>query len=254
VGRLRRALIAAMLLVPAVPAAAEVGEGAHQDARARMVDAIARMARDTARETGRASFAPTVMAAMGKVPRHRFVPAALAHRAYDNNPLPIGQGQTISQPYIVALSTDLVEPKRTDVVLEVGTGSGYQAAVLAELVQTVYTIEIVEPLGRDAERRLAAMGYDNVVVTIGDGYAGWPEHAPFDAIAVGAGSPEVPQPLRDQLAVGGRLVIPVGRSPRLQDLVRITRLSTSQFTSERLCPVAFVPLIGRDGWGPDAAA
>lgn len=251
-GCLRRALIAAMLLAPAVPAVAEVGDDPLRDARARMVDAIARMARDTAKETGRGSFAPAVMDAMGKVPRHRFVPATLVHRAYDNSPLPIGRGQTISQPYIVALSTDLVEPKRTDVVLEVGTGSGYQAAVLAELVETVYTIEIVEPLGRDAERKLAAAGYRNVVVKIGDGYAGWPEHAPFDAIVVTAGAPHVPEPLVAQLKPGGRMVIPVDAGVFGQDLLLIRKAPDGSVSRQVVLPVRFVPLTGpgvREGAG-----
>jgi len=252
VGRRRRLLTAAVVLALAAPAAAQRDDGSYTDARARMVEAVARMARDTARETGRASFAPAVMDAMGRVPRHRFVPPALAPRAYENNPLPIGQGQTISQPYIVALSTDLIEPTAGDVVLEVGTGSGYQAAVLAELVKTVYSIEIVEPLGREAERRLAATGYRNVVVRIGDGYAGWPEHAPFDAIVVTAAAPHVPEPLVAQLKPGGRMVIPVDAGAFGQDLLLIRKHADGRVSRTVVLPVRFVPLTGpgvRDGSG-----
>ena len=251
-GRRRRLLTAAVVLALAGPAAAQRDDSSYADARGRMVEAVARMARDTARETGRASFAPAVMDAMGRVPRHRFVPPALVPRAYENNPLPIGQGQTISQPYIVALFTDLIEPKAGDVVLEVGTGSGYQAAVLAELVKTVYSIEIVEPLGREAERRLAANGYRNVVVRIGDGYAGWPEHAPFDAIVVTAAAPHVPEPLVAQLKPGGRMVIPVDAGAFGQDLLLIRKNADGTVSRTVVLPVRFVPLTGpgvRDGSG-----
>jgi len=245
-------LLAALLAAFAATAAAEMPDGTHALERARMVEAVARMAGETALETGRASFAPSVMAAIARVPRHRFVPPELAHRAYENRPLPIGQGQTISQPYIVALSTDLIEPMPGDVVLEVGTGSGYQAAVLAELVKTVYTIEIVEALGREAERRLAATGYRNVVVRIGDGYAGWPEHAPFDAIVVTAGAPHVPEPLVAQLKPGGRMVIPVDAGAFGQDLVLIRKSADGSVSRTVVLPVRFVPLTGpgvRDGRG-----
>jgi protein-L-isoaspartate(D-aspartate) O-methyltransferase len=250
--RLRRVVTTAILLAAASPAAAQAEGDAYAEARRRMVDAVARMVRDTARETGRASLAPAVMDAMGRVPRHRFVPPELARRAYENNPLPIGQGQTISQPYIVALSTDLIEPKAGDVVLEVGTGSGYQAAVLAELVKTVYSIEIVEPLGREAERRLAATGHRNVVVRIGDGYAGWPERAPFDAIIVTAAAPHVPEPLVAQLKPGGRMVIPVDAGAFGQDLLLIRKHVDGTLSRTVVLPVRFVPLTGpgaRDGRG-----
>ncbi len=251
-GRSQRTVGAALLLALAVTAAAQGDDEAHRAARARMMDAVSRMARDTAQETGRTAFAPAVMAALERVPRHRFVPPELAHRAYENNPLPIGQGQTISQPYIVALSTDLIEPRPADAVLEVGTGSGYQAAVLAELVQRVYSIEIVEPLGRAAERRLAAAGYRNVVVKIGDGYAGWPEHAPFDAIVVTAGAPHVPEPLVAQLKPGGRMVIPVDAGAFGQDLLLIRKNADGTISRTVVLPVRFVPLTGpgvRDGAG-----
>ena len=241
---LRRVALATILLALATPVPAASADDGYEHARRRMVDAIAAMARDTARETGRPAFAPSVMAAMGKVPRHRFVPDAVVRQAYENFPLPIGSGQTISQPYIVALSTDLIDPKPGDVVLEVGTGSGYQAAVLAELVKAVYTIEIVEPLGRDAERRLADLGYRNVVVRIGDGYAGWPEHAPFDAIVVTAGAPRVPEPLLAQLKPGGRMVIPVDSGVFGQDLLLVRKNADGTLSRTVVLPVRFVPLTG----------
>ena len=152
-----------------------------------------------------------VLTVMERVPRQRFVPAHLHHAAYEDHPLPIGHGQTISQPYVVALMTQVAQPKPTARALDVGTGSGYQAAVLAELCQEVYSIEIVEPLAKEARQRLADLGYRNVEVRSGDGYRGWPEHAPFDLILVAAAPDHVPQPLVEQLARGGRLVIPVGR-------------------------------------------
>ena len=241
---LRRATIVAIVLGLTGTGRAHAVDDGYEQQRRRMVEAIAAMARDTARDTGRPTFSPSVMAALGKVPRHRFVPDTVVRQAYENFPLPIGQGQTISQPYIVALSTDLVEPKPTDVVLEVGTGSGYQAAVLAELVNTVYTIEIVEPLGREAERRLAAAGYRNVVVRIGDGYAGWPEHAPFDAIVVTAGAPHVPEPLVAQLKPGGRMVIPVDAGAFGQDLLLIRKHADGTVSHTVVLPVRFVPLTG----------
>jgi len=218
---------------------------AHDDRateRARMVAEIAAMARETATETGRPKLGDAVMAAMGKVPRHRFVPSQQEASAYDNRPLPIGDGQTISQPYIVALMTDLLDPRRSDRVLEVGTGSGYQAAVLAELVAKVYTIEIVEPLGRRAARLLGELGYSNVEVRVGDGYGGWPAAAPFDAIIVTAAPAAVPQPLIDQLKPGGRLVIPVGASFESQELIVVRKEADGRTTTRKTLPVRFVPL------------
>ncbi len=184
-----------------------------------------------------------VLDAVAKVPRHRFVPALFRGRAYDDGPLPIGDGQTISQPYIVAWMTELIGPKKGMRVLEIGTGSGYQAAVLAECVDEVDTIEVVPALGRGAERMLRELGYRNIRTRIGDGYHGWPERAPFDAIILTAAPPEdVPRPLLDQLKVGGRLVAPVGRYD--QQLVRITRTQTG-FRREVLAPVRFVPMTGK---------
>ncbi len=211
--------------------------------RERMVREIAVMAMETGVETGQPVFGERVMAAMRKVPRHRFVPSGRELEAYDNRPLPIGNGQTISQPYIVALMTQLLDPKPGDTVLEVGTGSGYQAAVLGEIVARVYTIEIVEELGRKAAETLAAEGYRNVVTRIGDGYAGWSEHAPFDSIVVTAAAPEIPRPLIDQLKPGGRLVIPVGGMFEIQHLLVITKQPDGRTTTRRTIPVRFVPLV-----------
>jgi protein-L-isoaspartate(D-aspartate) O-methyltransferase len=182
---------------------------------------------------------------MGKVPRHRFVPERAVRDAYRNHPLPIGEGQTISQPYIVALSTDLIDPQPGHVVLEIGTGSGYQAAVLAELVRDVYSIEIVEPLGKDAAARLAALGYRNVDVRIGDGYRGWPEKAPFDGIVVTAAAPFVPEPLVAQLKAGGRMVIPVGADRGAQELLLIEKKADGTIDRRVVLPVRFVPMTGK---------
>ncbi len=185
---------------------------------------------------------PRVLDAMSRTPRHRFVPQGQRSAAYDDRPLPVGHGQTISQPYIVALMSQLAAVGPGDRVLEIGTGSGYQAAVLAEMGAAVYTIEIVEPLGLGAQQLLRELGYSSIVARIGDGYAGWPEHAPFDAVVITAAPPAVPPPLKEQLAVGGRLVVPVGRS--FQDLTVITR--TAQGYKERkVLPVLFVPMTGR---------
>ncbi|MFC1526503.1 protein-L-isoaspartate(D-aspartate) O-methyltransferase [Candidatus Latescibacterota bacterium] len=184
----------------------------------------------------------TVLAALDRVPRHLYVPPDLRRLAYENRPLPIGEGQTISQPYIVAFMTEALELGDADRVLEIGTGSGYQAAVLAELVEEVYSIEIIPSLARTARERLASLGYDNVWVRAGDGYFGWPEKAPFDAIIVTASPDHVPQALVDQLAMGAHLVLPVGE--HYQELVRITR-SEEGLETERLLPVAFVPMTGK---------
>jgi protein-L-isoaspartate(D-aspartate) O-methyltransferase len=184
-----------------------------------------------------------VLAAMSKVPRHRFVPALLRGLAYSDGPLPIGEGQTISQPYIVALMTELIQPAKTMRVLEIGTGSGYQAAVLSECVAEVYTIEVVPELGRGATTLLRELGHRNVHVKIGDGYVGWPDHAPFDAVVLTAAPPRrIPQPLLDQLKVGGRLVAPVGGEE--QDLVRITRTEKG-YDRQVIAPVRFVPMTGK---------
>jgi protein-L-isoaspartate(D-aspartate) O-methyltransferase len=211
--------------------------------RARMVAEIDQMYAETRAETGLAAMAPRVRASLGKVERHRLIPQDQAHLAYRNHPLPIGHSQTISQPYIVALSTDLLAAEPSHVVLEVGTGSGYQAAVLAEIVKQVYTIEIVEPLGRAAESRLAALGYKNIEVRIGDGYKGWPEKGPFDGIVVTAAAPRVPQALVDQLKPGGRMVIPIGERWEVQQLLLITRKADGTVQQKNVLPVRFVPLV-----------
>ncbi len=207
-----------------------------------MVAEIERDVRVTATMTGRAALDPRVMAAIGRVPRHRFVPAALRHRAYDNRPLPIGHEQTISQPFIVALMSDLAEVDASDRVLEVGTGSAYQAAILAELAARVYTIEIIAALGRQAAALLRELGYDNVATRIGDGYRGWPEAAPFDAIVVTAAPEQIPQPLIDQLAPGGRLVTPVGPVGGEQALVVLRKDADGSTVMRTVIAVRFVPL------------
>jgi len=183
------------------------------------------------------------MEAMARVPRHRFVPADEAAQAYANHPQSIGHGQTISQPFIVALMTELLDLKGRERVLEVGTGSGYQAAVLAELAREVYTIERLAPLAREAAARLAREGYDSVRTRTGDGYAGWPEAAPFDAIMVTAGAPEVPPALVEQLAPGGRLVIPVGAQRTGQALLLITKDAQGRVSRRSVLAVRFVPLV-----------
>lgn len=185
---------------------------------------------------------PRVLAAMEKVPRHKFVAAFLAPLAYLDQPLPIGSGQTISQPYIVALMTQWAQVRPGDKVLEVGTGSGYQAAVLAELTERVFTVELLPELAESAHRRLQELGYGAVRVRCGDGYLGWPEEAPFDAILVTAAAPEVPPALKEQLKEGGRLVIPVGPAHRVQHLLRLRRSGEELREEERL-PVRFVPLV-----------
>jgi len=235
-------LVPVLILLAVTHAQPSLAQDARAAARARMVAEIAAMARETGGETGRPAFSEAVMAAMGKVPRHRFVPLLQDALAYENRPLPIGDGQTISQPYIVALMTDLLDPKPAHTVLEVGTGSGYQAAVLAELVAKVYTIEIVEPLGKRAKRVLDDLGYRNVEARVGDGYGGWPDAAPFDSIVVTAAPAAVPQSLIDQLKPGGRMVIPVGASLDVQQLLLVEKQPDGSVTTKRALPVRFVPL------------
>jgi protein-L-isoaspartate(D-aspartate) O-methyltransferase len=185
-----------------------------------------------------------VMAAMGRVARHALVPDRQRKSAYENRPLPIGYGQTISQPYVVALMTDLLQPQPGDRVLEIGTGSGYQAAVLAELVARVYTIEVIAPLGERARDALQALGYRNIEVRIGDGYYGWAQHAPYDAIVVTAAASHVPPPLLKQLKPGGRLVIPVGSAFQVQQLVLVQKAADGAISTRQILPVSFVPLTG----------
>jgi protein-L-isoaspartate(D-aspartate) O-methyltransferase len=185
-----------------------------------------------------------VLDIMKKVPRHEFVPTGQARHAYENRPLPIGHGQTISQPYIVAAMTELMNLRPGDVVLEIGTGSGYQAAVLAELAQAVYTIEIVEPLARQATEQLRRLGYTTVQTRTGDGYYGWPEAGPFDAIMVTAAAGHVPPPLLRQLKPGGRMVVPIGAPFTIQQLMLVEKGSDGTMKTSQIMPVRFVPLTG----------
>lgn len=218
-----------------------------------------RMLRDIEREVeytrdliGRDAFAPRVMGAFKQVPRHEFVPEDMRDLAYDNGPLPIGEGQTISQPYIVALMTDLLALKPDDVVLEVGTGSGYQAAILSRLARQVYSIEIIEALATAARVRLQRLGYANVEVRAADGYHGWTEHAPFDAIMVTAAAPSIPAPLIDQLRPGGRLVIPVGLPYQQQELILLEKIDDKRIHTRDILGVAFVPLTRQRATGESA--
>ncbi|MGH8662521.1 MAG: protein-L-isoaspartate(D-aspartate) O-methyltransferase [Burkholderiales bacterium] len=249
--RALRNCVLALLGAAAPAAAAGAAQAQDQDVyeppRKRMVEEIAALTRETRFETGRASLSERVMQAVARVPRHEFVPASERRNAYANRPLPIGMGQTISQPFIVALMTDLMEVLPGDRVLEIGTGSGYQAALLAELASTVYTIEIVEPLAREAAERLKRLGYGNVVTQSGDGYRGWPEHAPFDAIMVTAAPREVPQPLIDQLRPGGRLVVPVGGQAAGQSLLLVEKQPDGRITRRNILAVRFVPLTDKSG-------
>jgi protein-L-isoaspartate(D-aspartate) O-methyltransferase len=195
-----------------------------------------------------------VLEAMRTVPREEFLPAELREFAYEDSPLPIAGGQTISQPYIVAFMAEALNLQGGEKVLEIGAGSGYAAAVLAQIAGNVYTIERVQELASSARTALASLGCSNVQVRHGDGTRGWPEEAPFDAIVVAAGGPDVPPSLKQQLRIGGRIVIPVGADQRLQELVRMTRVSANRFEAEELADVRFVPLIGEEGWAPDTPA
>jgi protein-L-isoaspartate(D-aspartate) O-methyltransferase len=241
----RRALLWTLGLagtLAGMPACART-EDRYTEARDALLRDIDDLLRAHAREIGRDRLSATVRAAMQRVPRHRFVPPHLVDLAYRNHPLPIGQGQTISQPFIVALMTELIEPERTQRVLEVGTGSGYQAAVLAECVAQVYTIEILAELGERARALLGELGYRNVDVRIGDGYAGWPEVAPFDGIVVTAAPDHVPPALVAQLKPGGRMVIPVGPTGATQELLVIHKEADGRAVTRRTIPVRFVPLV-----------
>jgi protein-L-isoaspartate(D-aspartate) O-methyltransferase len=214
-----------------------------------LLDEIRGEAWGTRQYTGRGAFDEKVMTALREVPRVDFVPPALQHRAYDNLPLPIGHGQTISQPYIVALMTDLLDPQPGDVVLEVGTGSGYQAAVLAKLVKRVYTMDIVEALATQAATRLQRLGYDNVEVRSGNGRLGWSEYAPYDAILVAAAARDIPPALITQLKPGGTLVIPVGGAHESQQLLVLSKDDQGRVHERSVLPVVFVPLTGAEGSG-----
>lgn len=197
---------------------------------------------------GRGIHDQAVIKAMREVPREEFVDERMKEQAYGDHPLSIAEGQTISQPYIVAYMTEAMELNATDRVLEIGTGSGYSAAVLSRIVPTVYSVERLGRLAQEARKRFQLLGFSNIIVHEGDGTLGWPEHAPYDAIVVTAGAPDVPQPLLEQLVIGGRLVIPVGRTSDVQMLVRVRRVSEHDYRREQLCGVRFVPLIGAAGW------
>jgi protein-L-isoaspartate(D-aspartate) O-methyltransferase len=212
--------------------------------RQALVHEIAYDVRETSEYIGKESLDERVMQVIAKVPRHEFVPESLRTSAYENRPLPIGHGQTISQPYIVALMTELVEPDAGDQVLEIGTGSGYQAAVLAELVDKVYSIEIVPPLGDSASQRLLRLGYENIETRVGDGYYGWPEAAPFDAIVVTAAASHIPPPLVQQLKPGGLMLIPVGSRFQIQQLTLVSKDEDGSVFTRQVLPVRFVPLTG----------
>jgi protein-L-isoaspartate(D-aspartate) O-methyltransferase len=233
-------LIALLLLLPAVLFADDSRYAERRAALVRELQQYSMLSLDPYE----VRFSDNVLDALNTVPRHRMVPAREVPFAYENRPLPIGHGQTISQPYIVAMMTELIEPDADDVVLEVGTGSGYQAAVLAELVEHVYSIEIIEPLADEARDRLAELGYGNVTVRLGDGYFGWREHAPFDAIVVTAAASHVPPPLIEQLKPGGYMVIPVGGRWMVQQLLLIEKTPNGELVTRQQGAVRFVPLTG----------
>jgi protein-L-isoaspartate(D-aspartate) O-methyltransferase len=212
--------------------------------RQQMLQLIEQDVKETRRYLQKEQLDPRVIRALAKVPRHEFVPEEKQSAAYLNRPLGIGHGQTISQPYIVAIMTDLLNLAPTSKVLELGTGSGYQAAILSELVAQVYSIEIIKPLAEQAAARLKRLGYDNVQVKVGDGFYGWEEHAPYDAIIVTAADSKIPPPLIKQLKVGGSMIIPVGESTNTHQLLLVTKQSEDQIVSQEILPVRFVPLTG----------
>jgi protein-L-isoaspartate(D-aspartate) O-methyltransferase len=235
---------APVLLLAAAASATALAQDPYAAPRHAMVEEIRAIARDAAAHTAKPTIDDRVLAAMDKVPRHRFVPSGEVHAAYANRPLPIGHGQTISQPYIVALMTDLIKAQPAAVVLEIGTGSGYQAAILAELVHTVCTIEIIEPLAKQAQARLRSEGYARVRTRIGDGYFGWEDCGPFDAIIVTAAASQIPPPLVRQLKPGGRMVIPVGAPFLAQYLMLVDKGVDGAVSTRQILPVQFVPLTG----------
>lgn len=238
-------LIISILSVPAGIASDDLGASdPRAEERAGMIAEIEKDVRETAELINRRSFDRRVMDAMGSVPRHEFVPKNQRRKAYDNRPLPIGRGQTISQPYIVALMTELLGPEPGDRVLEIGTGSGYQAAILSKLVSEVFSIEIITELADDSRQRLQRLGYDNVGVRAADGYDGWPEEAPFDSIIVTAAISHIPPPLVRQLKPGGRMVIPVGTRFQTQYLTLVEKNPEGEVTTRQLIPVIFVPFTG----------
>jgi len=218
-----------------------MSEDPFQSPRQQMMSEIVVEAALTVGHTGRASFSERVMRVIGAMPRHEFVPVELQPYAYLNRPLPIGYDKTVSQPFIVALMTDLLDPEAGDVVLEIGAGAGYQAAILAELAKRVYTVDIIEELAQGAERRLKRLGYDNVEVKIANGYYGWPEHAPYNKIMVTTASELIPPPLLAQLKSGGRMVIPTG-IPDKQTLTVVEKSAAGSLTTREILPVRFSEL------------
>ncbi len=232
-------LFAQLVLVSGVTAAED-----YTQQRQQMVAEIEADVAITTKYINKKSFEPAVIDAMNTVPRHEFVPQDMRSNAYENRPLAIGHGQTISQPYIVALMTDLLQPKPGHRVLEIGTGSGYQAAVLSQLVDEVYSIEIIEALGASTAKLLARQGYDNIKTRIADGYNGWPQNAPFDSIMVTAAISHIPPPLVEQLKNGGRMVIPVGTRFQTQYLTLVEKDLQGKITTRQLLPVIFVPFTG----------
>ena len=235
-------VLTCFLLLVSMATSAE--EATYTAARAAMVEEL-RLYAQILDDPDEARISDAVMASMNTVKRHELVPQSERRFAYENRPLPIGYGQTISQPYIVALMTELVEPDADDVVLEVGTGSGYQAAILAELVDHVYSIEIIEALATRAKQDLLRLGYKNVTTKLGDGYYGWEEHGPFDSIVVTAAAGHVPPPLIEQLKPGGRMVIPVGSRFMTQTLLLIEKTENGEVITRQFGAVRFVPLTGK---------
>jgi len=215
-----------------------MSEDPFRDLRQQLMAEIAAEAALTAGHTGRAAFGERVLRVIGEMPRHEFVPIELQPYAYLNRPLPIGYDKTVSQPFIVALMTDLLDPRADDVVLEIGAGAGYQAAILAQLTKRVYSIDIIEELAQGAERRLRRLGYENVEVRVGNGYYGWPENAPYDKIMVTAASELIPPPLLTQLRPGGRMVVPTG-IPDKQTLTLVEKSATGSLTTREILPVRF---------------
>lgn len=241
---MKQSFIGLLLLITAPASAWAEEKDALFEARQRMVDGIVGNVVETASQLGRDRLNPRVLDALRSVKRHEFVPPENRGRAYKNRPLSIGHGQTISQPYMVAIMTDLLDLDPGDKVLEIGTGSGYQAAMLAELTDKVFTIEIIAPLGEAAAKRLRKLHYDNIETRVGDGYYGWKEQAPFDAIIVTAAASHIPPPLIRQLKPGGRMVVPVGSRFMTQELLLVEKSTLGDVTTRQLLPVIFVPLTG----------
>jgi protein-L-isoaspartate(D-aspartate) O-methyltransferase len=239
----RRGFLLCVLVLACATSWAQAADD-YQELRAHLVNQISQYVRETRVYIGKSSLDDRVMRVLGMVGRHRFVPANLQSQAYENRPLPIGYGQTISQPYNVALMTDLLELEPGDVVLEIGTGSGYQAAILSRLVGEVYSIEIIPQLAKSASERLQHLGFENVEVKNADGYYGWQEHAPFDAIIVTAASSHIPPPLVAQLKPGGVLMIPVGPAFQIQQLSMVKKIETGGMITRQIMPVRFVPFTG----------